>query len=263
MTETISLQKGEYSGEVDALEVFHGITLGTTSYRKLNEKPVMHFHQNPHFSLLITGNHIERRKKSEFQRKPGDILFCRAGESHEFLTEESARNINIELENDFLKDYEISENLIENSLQSLDAKLSILRMFYEFDAKDVDMEASIQILLLNLIHKNDCTTTKPYWIGLLADILNDRWNETVTLNELSSLLGVHPVTISKYFTKFFACTFGAYRRKLKISKSLELIKNSSLSITEIAYEAGFADQSHFIRNFKSVVGFTPKAFEKC
>lgn len=264
MTEVISLNKGQYSGTVDKLQIINGITLGITSYQDLNEKPLMHFHQNPHFSLLITGSHIERREKLEFERKPGDILFCRAGESHQFLTEKFSKNINIELDSNFLVAYGISENLIEESLRSFDAKLSMLKMFYELDIRDDNMEASIQILLLGLIRKkeNERNSKKPSWINLLLEILNDKWNETLSLNELSQLLNVHPVTISKYFTKFFACTFGEHRRKLKVSKSLELIKNSNLSITEIAYQAGFADQSHFIRNFKSIVGFTPKVFQK-
>ena len=63
----------------------------------------MHYHQNPHLSLLIKGNHIEKRKNAQFERKSGDILFCHAGESHRFLTGEFARNVNIELDNEFLQ----------------------------------------------------------------------------------------------------------------------------------------------------------------
>lgn len=264
MKNTLSLKKGQYSGEIGEIQFFKGITLGTTSYTQIDQNSSMHYHHNPHFSLLINGSHIEKRKKIAFERKPGDILFCRAGESHQFLTGEFGKNINIELDNDFLTKYEISENLIENSLLDIDAKLKILRMFYEFSIKDENKETSIQILLLDLIHKtkNVNNNTKPEWINLLQEILNNRWADQLTLDELSILLNVHPVTISKNFAKFFTCTFGEYRRKLKISKSLELIKNSSLSVTEIAYKAGFSDQSHFIRTFKSVIGFTPKTFQK-
>ncbi|MGB1004752.1 MAG: helix-turn-helix domain-containing protein [Salibacteraceae bacterium] len=43
---------------------------------------------------------------------------------------------------------------------------------------------------------------------------------------------------------------------------MDLLKNTSLSTTEIAYECGFADQSHFIRTFKNLNGFTPKQYQK-
>ena len=38
-------------------------------------------------------------------------------------------------------------------------------------------------------------------------------------------------------------------------------KNNHLSLSEIAYLAGFTDQSHFIKVFKAFTGKTPKAFK--
>ncbi|MDQ1855358.1 helix-turn-helix domain-containing protein [Chryseobacterium sp. WLY505] len=48
---------------------------------------------------------------------------------------------------------------------------------------------------------------------------------------------------------------GEYLRKLKLNKSLELL-SSSHSLTDIAMECGFSDQSHFIRCFKENIGIT-------
>jgi AraC-like DNA-binding protein len=54
---------------------------------------------------------------------------------------------------------------------------------------------------------------------------------------------------------------GEYIRKLKIEKSLIFLhKNDSLS--EIAFDCGFADQSHFIRCFKENIGITPLKYRK-
>jgi AraC family transcriptional regulator len=51
-------------------------------------------------------------------------------------------------------------------------------------------------------------------------------------------------------------------RRLKIEKSLYLLKDSSFSLTEIAAECGFSDQSHFIRTFKQLTGFLPNSYKK-
>jgi len=264
MEKALSFSKGQYSGKIEKLQFFKGITLGSTSYQEDESQSSMHFHQNPHISLLLQGHHLEKRKGREYNRKPGDIIFCRAGERHQFLTAQSARNINIELDQDFLQQYEISENQIEQALNQLDVKLKILKMFHELSIQGKEMETSIQILLLDLLHreKKERSTSPPPWFDSLIALMHESWMDTLSLEELSQQLGVHPVSISKYFTKFLGCTFMEYRRKLKVSKSLEFIKNSQLSITEIAYQAGFADQSHFSRSFKSMVGFTPKAFQK-
>jgi AraC family transcriptional regulator len=82
------------------------------------------------------------------------------------------------------------------------------------------------------------------------------------LQEIALIIGVHPVTISKFFRKYFSCTLGEYQRKIKIEKSIQLIKESKLSLTEIAFLCGFTDQSHFTRNFKNMTGFLPKKFQQ-
>ena len=102
----------------------------------------------------------------------------------------------------------------------------------------------------------------PRWMHRLDELLNEKWNEPVTLKELSVSTETHPVTISKNFRKYFSCTLGEYMRKLKIDRSIPLIKNSNMSLTDIASHCGFADQSHFTRTFLRTTGFLPKEFRR-
>ena len=46
----------------------------------------------------------------------------------------------------------------------------------------------------------------------------------------------------------------------RFKTSLKLIGENKLSLTSIAYDAGYFDQSHFIRDFKSFTGLTPTAY---
>lgn len=43
---------------------------------------------------------------------------------------------------------------------------------------------------------------------------------------------------------------------------LHLLRDSKQTLTEIAYEAGYYDQSHFIREFKSYTNLTPKQYRE-
>ncbi len=47
-----------------------------------------------------------------------------------------------------------------------------------------------------------------------------------------------------------------------VERSLPLIKESRMSLSEIAHYCGFADQSHFIRCFRGATGFRPGAFRR-
>lgn len=147
---------------------------------------------------------------------------------------------------------------------SANAKFALLKAYQECLTYDECSQATIHVLLINLIAttadvKNEAFN--PNWVGLVTDILNDRWNENISLDELAKLLGVHPVTISKFFPKYFQCTLGEYIRKIRIDKATILIRNSRLSLTDIAYQCGFFDQSHFIKVFKHTTGFLPNRYK--
>ena len=129
---------------------------------------------------------------------------------------------------------------------------------------DDDSFATIQTLLLDLVSYNQSRDigVEPEWVGVLSELLNDSWSEQLSLPELATLANVHPVTISRYFRRYFNSTLGEYRRKLKVDKSISLVKDQELSLTEIAFICGFADQSHFTRNFKQITGFLPNEFRR-
>ena len=54
----------------------------------------------------------------------------------------------------------------------------------------------------------------------------------------------------------------AYQRRLRIRRACERLRDSSLSLAEIALDAGFTDQSHFTRVFKRLNGTTPAVFRR-
>jgi AraC-like DNA-binding protein len=105
----------------------------------------------------------------------------------------------------------------------------------------------------------------PQWAKELKEIIQDQIDTNLTLNlkEISQSLNVHPSYLSREFSKHFDnLSFGDYIRKLRIEKSIELLKNSRHSLAEIAYLTGFSDQSHFTRIFKAQTGSNPSDYRK-
>jgi len=45
-----------------------------------------------------------------------------------------------------------------------------------------------------------------------------------------------------------------------VQRSLELLAETKLALAEIATASGFADQSHFCRRFRDIVGVTPSSY---
>jgi AraC family transcriptional regulator len=263
----IALSSGKSTGTILRSFSSEGVIIHTAEYSAEECHFGMHYHENPHLCFLLQGEDTECRKHSSYTRKTGDIHFYHAGEEHSSLSRTATtKNTLVEFEQTFLKEYGISEMQIEHAAQScLDAKFLLLKMQKELLIADTCSSASIQALLLEFISYSVelSAKTAPLWARRVDELLRDKWNVPVSLDELSLAVGVHPVTISKHFRKYFACTLGEYLRKLKVEKSIILVKNSRLPLTEIAYQCGFADQSHFTKVFKETTGFLPKEFRNC
>jgi AraC-like DNA-binding protein len=105
----------------------------------------------------------------------------------------------------------------------------------------------------------------PEWAKELKEIIQDQidTNLTLSLKEISESLNVHPSYLSREFSKYFNnLSFGDYIRKLRIEKSIELLKDPKYSLAEISYLTGFSDQSHFNRIFKMHTGKSPSIYRK-
>jgi AraC-like DNA-binding protein len=85
-----------------------------------------------------------------------------------------------------------------------------------------------------------------------------------TGNERITELSVRNKISSRYVTQLFSQYTGIQPKLLsKINRfqySLSLISSRDQDLTSIAYDAGYFDQSHFIREFKLFTGITPNAF---
>lgn len=259
------LHKGQYSGHITGLKTTDGLLVGITSYSREGCNPHFHCHENPHLILLLNGGNVYNSHRHSHEKTAGDMLFYHSGEVHQTLPGTvSSKCINLEVEQDFLLRHGLSEeHLRQAAFAGPDARFLVLKMYKELLVNDSLTHSSLQMLFLGLLAQSAKETSKtPAWFPKLLELLRDQWNSTPTLESLSQSLQVHPVTISKYFTKYAGCTLGEYLRKIKIERSIPLVRNPDRSLTDVALECGFADQSHFIRNFKAYTGLLPKEFQR-
>jgi AraC-like DNA-binding protein len=105
----------------------------------------------------------------------------------------------------------------------------------------------------------------PAWVKDLKAIIQDQIDTQFTfdLKKISNDLELNPSYLSREFSKYFEdLNFGDYVRKLRIEKAINLIQNSTYTLTEIAYMTGFSDQSHFTRILKQSTGKNPSSYRK-
>jgi AraC family transcriptional regulator len=267
MDNYISLDKGRYLAPISQIYDYNELLVGVTRYEEYTETGQWHLHKRPMISMVLKGNNLESRQRKNIERIPGSINFYYSHELHKNTYKAfPSMHMSLELEEAFLKNYDITESDIDKAIQKCQyAQLTFLNLLKEASADDCHSFDSIKMLFLGFM---DNTLNTNYlkqlqvWIITIRDLLHDRWDENVSLSELSLLTNIHPCTISKYFSHYFQCTMREYVRKLRIEHALNFIRAHQYSLTEVAFICGFSDQSHFTRTFKLLTGYSPKQFEK-
>lgn len=84
--------------------------------------------------------------------------------------------------------------------------------------------------------------------------------ERITIEDLADALGVSSSYLSRLFKKKTGVSVSAYIRNRKIDMAKNLLRFSNDSMIDIANRLSFSSQSHFIQQFREVVGMTPKKY---
>lgn len=88
----------------------------------------------------------------------------------------------------------------------------------------------------------------PYWLTKTIDKLETEFMFRHTNQNLAAEAGVHPVHFARTFRRYHGKTVGSYLKERRIQRAMVLLENK-LSLSEIAYQCGFSDQSQFNKAF--------------
>lgn len=95
----------------------------------------------------------------------------------------------------------------------------------------------------------------------VRDYLKAHLDEQVTTAKLSRFSGLTESHLIRAFHREFGLPPHAYHMQLRLAQACDALV-SGLSVSTVAYECGFADQSHLSRKFKQAYGLTPAAWAK-
>jgi AraC family transcriptional regulator len=229
-----------------------------------------HCHENPYFTFILKGQVSEGTKKEVYSCSAGSLLFHSRFEPHYNIElEGNTRCFHIDFAQNYLDDLAPHRSILQGifSIRNAGIKLACYKIFREAVISDDISGASIHHLSLEilgqlLLTQDTAKPPRPLWVGKLEEILRSGYSEKFSLVELSRELSIHPVHLSRSFSQYFHCTLGEYVRKVRVERSLAFMPYKNLSLTEIASKCGFADQSHFLRSFKRIMGVSPSTYRR-
>lgn len=259
------LTTGQYFGKTNKLIQIDGITFTDTVY--IHEKVDWHYHQNPYFTFLLQGGMTEGNKKESYTCSAGSLLFHNWQEAHHNTkSNQFTRGFHVEIDKHWFKQWQVNTNQWQGSFQIKDPGIRLLMYsLYAETQNHHELSCSANELLLHIfsgISDQQQLNSIPAWANTIKEYLHDCYSEQPDLKKLAVIANVHPVHLSRDFSKYFHCTITAYLRKIRIAKSLILLAKEEHTLSSIAFMCGFADQSHFIRSFRQLMKIKPSAYRK-
>ena len=84
-------------------------------------------------------------------------------------------------------------------------------------------------------------------------------NPNIRISELASIACLSKKQFERIFLAMVGMNPKEYARIVRFQQSLKLMQNQpeSISLAQISYQCGYSDQSHFIREFRTLSGYTP------
>lgn len=255
------LEKGTFFGTHYQKTVFDDIVLTDTEYT--HRKVDWHYHENPYFTFLLQGKLFEANKKESYYLEPGDLLFHHWQDAHyNIKPADFTRGFHIEMNQDWFFKYDLQLEGFEGSvhLKNPVVKNLVSKIFIDSKINDeysnLNIESSLIQIFTTIQGNSDRSFSKPIWVKKLQELLHEE-ETNHSLKSLSSILEIHPIHLSREFSRYFGTSLGNYMRLMKLNKAFHLLTTKQFSMTEVCYQCGFYDQSHFISSFKRIYNATP------
>lgn len=117
--------------------------------------------------------------------------------------------------------------------------------------------------LLRCVSKGGLLTSAPgrecLAVRRAREFMDGHYNQAVSLKDLAALANLSPYYFHRVFCRQIGMPPHAYQIQLRIMRAKTLIKEHR-PIAYVASITGFADQSHFTRHFKRLMGVTPAQY---
>lgn len=263
-------ERGFFYGDTTELIRLNGVTLTDTVYDQ--GRVDWHFHEDDYFTFLLEGGMREGNRKEVYECVAGDLIFHNWQDRHYNIgSGRHTRGFHVELSDDWYERLGIPANSTEGSLQLADPLIKSLMysVFKEAKLSGESAQLGVDAALAQLFAilgkmreaRDNSATRKPAWVDRIREMLQDG-SEDWSLVRLANEVNVHPVHLSREFPRYFHTGVGDYLRLVKVHRATVLLCDPQRLLTEIAFECGFADQSHFIRSFRNYYGVTPLAYRR-
>lgn len=227
-----------------------------------------HSHELAFFALVLSGHYRERCGRREGQYAPFTLMFRPAGVPHQDeIGPRGVRLYEIELRPSWQRHLANCSAALDTPRDDIGGGPLLwlaMKLFREVEASPAPNDLAVESLLAEILSFAARSAEResrhaPGWLPRILDKLQAEHCRRLTLDELAREAGVHPVHLSRVFRRRGE-GIGEHVHRLRVRTACERMLAPHVSLSELSFATGFADQSHFTRAFRKITGMTPAAF---
>ncbi len=96
----------------------------------------------------------------------------------------------------------------------------------------------------------------------IISYLQTHYQDPVSLNQIARAVGFSESECCRLFKRVTGETILNYLKSYRLTRSVELLEETDLTVSQIAYESGFSGASYYIESFRQVLDQTPLQYRK-
>jgi AraC family transcriptional regulator len=269
VTRSLTLGPGQFFGDHLVARRVAGASLIEARYPSgLRIEP--HTHERPYFCLVVAGGYTEHLSGETRACGSGAAIYHPAGERHADAFERGpARLFMVEPGREWRewgRGFKLP--LADRQEWPMGPLQRLLAGIYdEFATNDDASPIMVEGLMLELAGAMKRTLpcsdrVPPRWLERCRERLLAAHGEPIELRWVAAVEGVSGVDLVRGFRRFYRCTPGDYLRRVRVQAACRLLRESRLSLAEIALRCGFSSQSHLCTAFRNATGQTPGGYRR-
>jgi AraC-like DNA-binding protein len=90
--------------------------------------------------------------------------------------------------------------------------------------------------------------------------IREHYSEPVTVNDMAEKVSLSPSSFSHLFREVTGRSPYQFLKEIRLDRARELLRDGRLSVTAVSRAVGYSSASHFIKEFRSRFGTTPRAY---
>ena len=267
----LRLAAGSYYGTPRQRLDIADVTFVETHYAPGTRLP-RHSHDNAYLCLVVDGVFDESDRSRRRTCTPGQLLVRPPGETHaDTFGSSGGRCFNIQLGDSWrarIDDLADTERPAPGTHGGEAARLAE-RLYRRLRSREpvsaMAVEGLVCLLLAELAPRpaaREPSDAMSQAVAVATEFIHEHFHGSISLVAAAVAARTHPTSLARAFRAHHGVTVGTFVRRCRVEWAQSRLRSQRESLADIAQRAGFYDQAHFTRSFRSVVGCTPGEYRR-